>query len=252
MSSRTTLLGVHLAARDPERSRAFYTALGYQPLPGAPNTLALAWRPECRLVITPATSGDPAPDFLSRGVLAIDFYTRDLDEAIATLTARGATVWSGPVDYRFGAKPVRHAMLLGPDGERIGLMQVDRPAFATWRGDTLFSEPGLCPIGAPPEALTFYTDLLGWQVASDTSLDSVPMRQLTKLPDSVSIRLVLLDTGGPSQPRLELLIPDLPLPPTKPGRGFLGFDDGSGHAGLYDPHTGITYSIPQPRTAPAR
>lgn len=241
-----TLLGVHLAARDPERSRAFYAALGYHPLPGAPNTLALAWRPECRLIITPASEGEPAPNFLSRGVLAIDFYTHDLDSAIATLTAHGATVWSGPIDYQFGPKPVRHAMLLGPDGERLGLMQIERPAFASWRGETLFSEPGLCPIGAPPEAIPFYTDQLGWRVVSDTPVDSEPMRHLTKLPPGVSVRIVLLDTGGPSQPRLELLIPDVPLPPLRPLRGFVGFDDGSGQAGQYDPYTGVTYSLRRP------
>jgi catechol 2,3-dioxygenase-like lactoylglutathione lyase family enzyme len=244
--SRTgTLLDVHLAARDPDRSRAFYAALGYRPLAGAPNTLALERRPDCRLIITPTTSGDPAPDFLSRGVLAIDFYTHDLDQAIATLTAQGAALWSGPVAYHFGAKPVRHAMVLGPDGERLGLMQIESPAFATWRGETLFSEPGLCPIGAPPEAIDFYTGQLGWRVLSDTPVSSGPMRQLTKLPDDVAIRIVLLDTGGPSQPRLELIVPDAPLSVTKPLRGFLGFHDGSGQAGLYDPYTGITYSIQQ-------
>ena len=87
------------------------------------------------------------------------------------------------------------------------------------------------------------TDELGWRIFSDTPVSAGPMRQLTKLPEGVTIRIVLLDTGGPSQPRFELIIPDVPLPAAKPTRGFIGFDDGAGHAARYDPFTGVAYSI---------
>ncbi|MFN8533375.1 MAG: hypothetical protein U0556_07490 [Dehalococcoidia bacterium] len=247
MSRTGVLLSIQLAARDPERSRAFYGALGYAPLASAPNTLALAQRPDCRLIVTPASFGDPASDFLSRGVLALGFYTNNLDEATGVLEAAGATPWSGPVDYQLGATPVRQSMLLGPDGERIGVMEIDSPAFATWRGETLFSEPGLCLIGAPPEALDFYVQTLGWRVVSDAPIDSAPMRTLIRLPDDVAVRGVLLDTGGPSQPRIELVIADLPLPEARPLRGFIGLFDGSGTAGLYDPYSGVTYSVRERR-----
>lgn len=243
----TTMRGLRLAATDPERSRAFYNALGYR---GNDAVLVNGVRPEYRITIEPGSGNPPAQDFSSVGVLAVDFYTADLAAAITTLTAAGGSVWSGPTEYSYAFGPLQHAMVSGPDAERVGLIQVNRkPSLVDWSAsESLFSEPCLCPIGVSgaEAALAFYRDTLGWGIASETDVGPGPIRAVMRIPPDRSIRVLLLDTGGASRPRPELLLTPLTGSTAPPQIGWIGLDDGADGQTRRDPTSGLTFHLTGP------
>ncbi|MCS7002453.1 MAG: hypothetical protein NZ518_06360, partial [Dehalococcoidia bacterium] len=85
----TTLRGIHLAATDPERSAAFFQALGYAPVgrDGETRQLAIVGRPEFTLTIRPGAGVPPPADFAGPGVVAVDYYTADMTEALRVTQA---------------------------------------------------------------------------------------------------------------------------------------------------------------------
>jgi len=121
--------------------------------------------------------GSPAPGRPVMGIMPcppgappsriwnIHFRVEDCDAATERAKQLGATLTAGPEDV---GDMLRFSMLLDPLGASFGLVRQDGPE----AGFGVFGEPNSVAWveyhhdGVPAEAMRFYADLLGWEVAT--------------------------------------------------------------------------------------
>lgn len=118
---------IQLDAADVERSRVYYEALGGSVI----RTLTRlgGWRgyhirlgKNAVLELQPPRQPDAGGGFDGWDHVAL--RVRDLDAACAAVSAAGGTVEKQPSPNRIGDQPVRNAVTLGPDGEKVELIEL--------------------------------------------------------------------------------------------------------------------------------
>jgi hypothetical protein len=178
-------------ASHPAATRAFLDGLGVD---------------DDRLEIRPAPPARPRAAF-DLGAVALDFYVRDMDAALARAGGYGRV--TGQAAYDFRDRRLREARIIGPDRLSIVFIHTShpRPSRLDRDKDTMVSElvGVVWAVAALEAAVEICTSRLGLESHSDSVISEPAVSAMLELPEHVAIRMALL--GAPAEPllRLELL-----------------------------------------------
>ena len=175
--------------------------------------------------LTGATGAGRAPCDFEQGPRALDLYTVDLDGVLGDAAAAGWAT-SGPGTVVIGPVTMRQAMVVGPDGLAVVLVESTHR-----RSSLLDDEPGR-RCSEPHSVVWCVPDLdaessrweaAGWTKGMDLAFSEPAVSDYLGLPRSpVPIRMTMLSGPDVEPVRLELLeFPDDPGP-AAPGHGAAG------------------------------
>lgn len=183
--------GVLINASDPGATRSFLDALGID---------------DQRLQIRLTPPGPPRGPF-DLGAIALDFYVRDLDQALALASNAGRV--TGKASYRFGDRHLSEGRVLGPDGLGVVLIESSHP-----RPSRLDRDPHsrvselvgmVWVVPSVASALPFWTRDMGLEAHADAVVSEPSISRMLELREHVPIRLTILGAQGEPLLRLELL-----------------------------------------------
>ncbi len=165
-----------------------------------------------RLVETPhppraTTRPDHSP--YDHRPVALDLYTRDIEQSIAMARATGAEIGK-LVDYAVGPLALKEVETLGPDGlvtvfieianRRPSILDTDRARIHSEVHSIVFAVP------SAERALATWRDAAGLDVLVDAPIRGPVISELMSLPrDNVPVRFVLLSDEEASPARFELI-----------------------------------------------
>ena len=214
MNRRPSVAAVRVRTTDRERTAAFLALLGFVPTErgdlvvpdGAPVAVELE---EVADRLSPPVAFD-------RGPRALDIYTTDMDGVLAELSAAGWPV-SGPGTISVGPVTMRQALVVGPDGLPVVLVE------STHRRSSLLDEFPDRRCSDPHSVVWCVDDLdaeaarwaaAGWTLGPVLSFSEPAVSEYLGLPRSpVPIRMVMISDESVAPVRLELLeFPDDPGP----------------------------------------
>jgi hypothetical protein len=147
-------------------------------------------RGHIRLIRFRGCSGVPmrggARSWDTGGLFDIGCFVRNVDDTWQALLARGWQATGVPVAYEWGGFSVRHALVTGPGGILLSLMQPKTLPLASFPAYKHLSRAFNCAqvVRDYGVALDFFRRVLGWQVMLDTEVTGVaePGREVLGLP----------------------------------------------------------------------
>lgn len=143
------------------------------------------------------------------GWFTLNVKTSNLDRAVEAVMALGAQPVAPAHSYEAGGKAIREVMINLTSGERLTLLQVGPADEAA----PLFGEP-LATMGAVvpslPEALAFYRDALGLNVAVSLDQTGEPFTAMLGVPSETRVQMALLTSDGNWTGKYEFLQLTLP------------------------------------------
>jgi catechol 2,3-dioxygenase-like lactoylglutathione lyase family enzyme len=145
-------------------------------------------------------------------VKIVDFMVSDFKRAHQVVASHGWEWRTAPQQYKLpgGQGETLEGHLKGPDGVILGIIQLiglARSQYVEIADDVLFSEMATSSFLVPDleQAVSFYCDGLGLQVAEDVTIKQAELQRLIGLPPGVSLRMVLLGSGQTKSGKIGLL-----------------------------------------------
>ncbi len=115
---------VAVATTDPGASRGFWTeALGFRDADESPRLLFPALLEAWRVEISLAPAGNHDRSLDADGLVLLTLLCSNLDRDLAALAEHGGLRFASPWDERVGGRQVRIALVEGPGGELVELLQ---------------------------------------------------------------------------------------------------------------------------------
>ncbi len=132
-------------------------------------------------------------------VKTIDFVVTDFERAKHLLDSHGWGWRTDPQRYPLpnGEGELLEGHIDGPDDTTLGILQlfgVSRSAYVEVGDDVLFSEMATSSrfVTDIEQALSFYVDVLGFQVVTDIIIDQTKLQGLIESPSGGALRMILL------------------------------------------------------------
>jgi catechol 2,3-dioxygenase-like lactoylglutathione lyase family enzyme len=141
------------------------------------------------------------------GLLNLNFYTQDIGRSVATLADAGCETWTDPVAYEVGdgqGAPTE-VIVEGPDGVLFNLVEPHGdPGSPVGEIRAFLDERGTTPTGfsevvttahavrSIEQALSFYVDVLGFEIWLDAVFDRVESNRLLALDDNARSRVTFV------------------------------------------------------------
>jgi len=203
-----------VVCRDVEASAGFHArAFGFEVVErdGAEVLMGAPGVETGRLRLAPAAAEDAEePRVWDIGPRLLGMYSRDLERSTRAIDEAGGRSRE-PVTYPYGSASLSEAVALGSDGVWWTLPKAGpghRPSPA------LESDPGrlhgelhtavLVPADHE-EALRFFTEAGGLQVAFDGEMSGEPFERMIGMPSGASLRLSFLVSADQAPARLEIM-----------------------------------------------
>ncbi|MFM7062479.1 MAG: VOC family protein [Actinomycetes bacterium] len=206
MSGRHSVAAVRVRTTDAARTGAFLGLLGF--VAGDDGALVVPDGAPVAVELDVVTVAPVAPAGFDRGPRALDVYTNDMDAVLAELVAAGWPV-SGPGTVSVGPVTMRQALVVGPDGLPVVLVE------STHRRSSLLDEHPERRCSEPHSVVWCVDDLdaeaarwaaAGWTLGPVLSFSEPAVSDYLGLPRSpVPIRMVMIADESVAPVRLELL-----------------------------------------------
>ena len=222
-AGRGSAVAVRVATTDVVATDRFLRLFGFRVAPDAGGGLWFTAGAGAPVWLEPAEPTGPeapvAPEGFQRGPRALDLYTTDLEGVLADAAAAGHAV-SGPGTIAVGPVTMRQALVVGPDGFPVVLVE------STHRRSSALDDEPTRRCSEPHSVVWCVDDLdaeaarwqaAGWTKGPDLSFTEPAVSEYLGLPRSpVPIRMTMLSGPGVEPVRLELLEfpedPGAPMP----------------------------------------
>ncbi|GEM_PF-686911 len=150
------------------------------------------------------------------GLFDIDLMVTDIEACVKYMIERGARPGPcGPVRYSLGDVPVAEALVYGPDGEAIVLIERLAAPAAAAAGQTGFRYSEIATsaqiVAHLETSMAFYRDVLGLTLYRQAELREPQVEVMLGLPAGQPLRLAIFTAGESLSGKIELVdFPGLP------------------------------------------
>lgn len=195
----------HAVVAGDHRTVAALAAFGFRPVAEADGAVEVAVAGDGgrgRIVVDPGATAAPGP-------IALDVYTTDVDASVAAAETAGWQV-GGRAVIELGPLRMEQALLRGPGDLQLVVIDANhrRPSRLDGHPDALHSELHslVWQVDAGfDEALAFWRDQAGLDVAFDAPIDHPGVAEVMSLPAGAKVRMAMLADGAQAPARFELL-----------------------------------------------